>query len=96
MQGWHEDYSDRGLAVWGVWITASFDEAQAYWEGDLGGTHAWASDILFSTGTLADCNDDGIVGTPAYVIVDLENMEIANCQEGYSGFEENLFTPYLR
>jgi hypothetical protein len=30
------------------------------------------------------------------VIVDLENMEVANCQEGYSGFEENLFTPYTR
>jgi len=36
------------------------------------------------------------VGTPAYLVVDLENMEIARCQEGYSGAEENLFTPYLR
>lgn len=93
LQSWEDAYGDRGLVPFGVTIFDSLDGARNYWQGTLGATYPWAADPSFSTGNFFDGSS---VGTPAYIVIDLITMEIVHTQQGYSGVEENLFSPYLR
>lgn len=93
LQVWQETYADRGLIPWGISIQESYEQAQAYWEDENQHTHPWSADPGFATGGFSD---DAIIGTPAYLMVDLETMKIRLWQEGYSGAEEALFEPFLR
>jgi hypothetical protein len=90
---WWANYRDRGLVPWGISIQDTIDGARDYWEGTLGVTDMpWAADQMFSTGQFFP---GPMVGTPAYIFIDLSNMQIVNIQEGFSGSEEMIFEPYL-
>jgi hypothetical protein len=91
LQTWEDTYGSQGLVPFGVSINDTYDGARNYWEG-MGHTHPWAADPTFWTGNFFD---GSTIGTPAYVVIDLSNMEIVATQQGYSSVEENLFTPYL-
>lgn len=97
---WWDQYSEQGLFPYGVSIQDSLEGARSYWEGTLGvaagepGTVLpWAADQTFSTGQFFE---GPTVGTPAYIYIDLSNMEIIRIDMGYSGAEETIFQPYLR
>jgi hypothetical protein len=93
LEPWHQEYAERGLVAFGVSIYESPEQARAYWEDEVQHTHPWAADAAFQTSMFATGQT---IGTPAYLFVDLETMRIVNWQEGYSGAEETIFTPYLR
>jgi len=95
MQGWHETYGPRGLVAWGVSINEDLEAARQYWQGQLGYTGAWAADPTFFTGQFFP---GPLIGTPAWVVIDLGTMEIVRTQEGWSGEAAQiaLFEPYLR
>ncbi len=89
---WEQTYAERGLVPWAISIGDTYEGAQTYWEVWQGHTHAWAADQLFSTGQFFP---GPMVGTPAFILIDLCTMEILHIQEGYSNQEESLFEPFL-
>jgi hypothetical protein len=93
LEEWQDTYASRGLVVVGVTILVSFETARAYWEETLGHTHPWMADEAFTVGRFFP---GPMLGTPAYVVLDLSTMEIAHVQEGFNNEEEQLFEPYLR
>ena len=88
---WQDTYGEDGLIAMGISIQESLAVAAEYW--DQYPHEYYMADQSFSTGQFFP---GPMVGTPAYIVVDLSTMQIINIQEGYSGAEEGLFTPYLR
>jgi len=86
---WWETYREDGIVPFGVSIQDTIDGAREYWEGTLGVTDMpWAADQMFSTGQFFP---GPMVGTPAYIFINLDTMIIENIQEGFSGSEESFF-----
>jgi hypothetical protein len=96
---WDRDLRDRGLVIWGVQFGVTEDQARSFWLDQLAQTHPWAADPELVTAEWVDRDGDGLIGTPAYVVVDLSTMRIVATQDGCSGDGSTkypLFEPYLR
>jgi len=91
LQDWHEAYGNRGLAVLGVLVGGTMEQAAELfgWEG---ATYPISADLIFSTGMFFP---GPTVGLPAFIFVALPRMEIVFIQEGFTGSEEAIFEPYL-
>lgn len=93
LEEWEDAYADRGLAGLLVSIYDSKDGARSYWDGEPGYSLRWAADPTFAT---ARFFDGPTVGLPAFVVIDLATMEIAEIRQGSTGSDEDLFLRFLR
>ncbi len=91
-QWWQGSYRGRGLALLAVAISDTKAGARALFEAEEA-AYPWAADRMFSLGQFFP---GPMIGTPAFIVIDLPEMAFVAVQEGFGGSEYTLFEPYLR